>query len=104
LAQVLRAVEKHAAALLEETRADTEIPIFTFAPKKRIAESRQTRVLGRLKHGLIPFVPGKKLRMVGGSKALYLAKVVDTVAESRLSRSDLLHTRVENCSGAVIAH
>src|SRR3989442_9364230 len=39
---LFRSVEKHAAALLEETRADTEIPIFTFAPKKRIAESRRS--------------------------------------------------------------
>src|SRR6266478_2304875 len=104
LAQVLRAVEKHTAALLEEARAGPEVPIFTFAPKKRIAESRQTRVLWRLKHGLIPFGPGKKLWIGGSSKALYLAKVVDTVTESRLFRSDSLHTRVQNCSGAVIVH
>src|SRR6266446_5959307 len=80
------------------------MPIFIFAPKKRIAESRQTRVFGRLEHGLIPFGPGEKLRIARSSKALYLAKVVDAVAESRLFRGGGLHTCIENRRGAAIVH
>ena len=104
LAQIPRPIEKHSAALLEETRADAEIPVSTLAPEKGIAESRQTRVPWRLEHGLIPFRPGEKLRIGGGSEALDLAKIVHAVAESGLFGSDGLYTRVENRGGAVIVH
>src|SRR5882762_312781 len=81
LAQIFRTVEQNAAALFANTGGDTEIPEVTFAPQKRIAETGEQWISGRLDYRSFPFGPGAEFRIGGSGQALDFAQIAVTIAE-----------------------
>src|ERR1700740_934484 len=102
IAQIARAVQQNAAALLVKSRGDAHVPKIAFAPEKRIAETCEARGIGRLLDRGLPFLPGAKVGVSGSCEALDFAEIVNAIAKSGLLGSGCLDAGVKDGDGAVV--
>src|SRR5258707_10269314 len=102
LAQIFWAVKQDTATLFANAGGDTEIPEVALAPQKRIAETGEQGIDGRLNHRSFPFGPGAKLRIVRSGQALDFAKIAVTIAQRGEFGTNGFHSGVEKSCGAMV--
>src|SRR5208282_989316 len=99
--QVGRAIKQNSAALLEETRAQSQVPQIAFPPQTGISEPGYFESWRRPSDNrCVQLLPASQLLVLRGCKTLRLAKV--DVAQGRLPGRSRFNTGIENGGYAVI--
>ncbi len=102
-AQVLGAVEEHAAALAALPGSHAEVPAVGFLPRTRIAEAGHLHARRRRgNHGRFELLPAQQAVVFGGGEHLRLAQLVVAVANGHLGRRRVLDPGIDKGWDAVV--
>src|ERR1700722_16531875 len=96
LTQIFRSIQTNVASFLANTGGDAQIPRIVVTPKKRIAETGNSRILRWLDDRGFPFGPRPQLRIARRSEANCFTKIVNAVAQRSPLGRHSLHAGVKN--------